>query len=292
MKKIVLFAFLLLLVIFASVFLIVKEKRSAFNEANWAYEYLKIDKLHDEMGLSGKDVRVALIDTGVAKKIPVIEGINVINDSNNYLDDHGHGTHIAGILASNELGVAPNIDLYAIKALDANLNGEITDIIKAIDWAISKEVDIILMPFGTFKGTSELESLIHKAAQEKDILFVSSVGNYGLQESIDILYPAKYDDVIAVGALDKEKDVWIGTTLGEELDYLLPGQYINSYAINNDYLVSSGTSMSSAYMAGLLALYVEKNKEKGSFNESLNQKKKEYSKQKGFYVLDPIKLLN
>ncbi|MBU7592796.1 S8 family serine peptidase [Metabacillus halosaccharovorans] len=297
MKKIIVFiSFVLVLIITVFIFylLIEKKEQDSFYKENWGYHYLNIDTLHNNYGLTGKNVKVALIDTGLSIKITdinVVEGINIIENSQDYTDDHGHGTHIAGLLASKEFGVAPEIDLYVAKALDKKLSGDMDSILKALEWSISKNVDIILMPFGTFKHSEELERLIDEAVLDKDILVVSSVGNYGLQEDIDIMYPAKYENVIAVGALDKEKGIWKGTTLGEELDYLLPGQYINSYSLTGDNLVSSGTSMSSAYMAGILALYVEKNRDKENNFNILMEKKGEYSKIQEYNILDPVKML-
>ena len=158
-------------------------------------------------------------------------------------------------------------------------------------WSIDKDVDIILMPFGTPKDSVDLKNIIDKAVA-KDILIVSSVGNYGLQGDIDVLYPAKYTNVIGVGALDKKSEIWKGTTKGEGLDVLLPGQFISSYSITGDKLISSGTSMASAYMAGLLSLYVEKNKEtEGNSNKKIWKKIENSDRIDGYFVLNPEILL-
>lgn len=88
------------------------------------------------------------------------------------------------------------------KALSMDLKGEMKDVISAIDWSIEKDVDVILMPFGFLKENKEFEEAVNRAL-DKNIFVVSSVGNYGLKENIDIMYPAKYSKVIAVGALEK-----------------------------------------------------------------------------------------
>lgn len=234
----------------------ISEQNSGFSNENWGYNYLKIDELRIKHDLYGKDSSIGLIDTGVSSSIDVVDGINTIDGNNIYEDNHGHGTHIAGIIKDDDFGVSPKSDIYAVKALDENMNGDIENIILGIDWLIDKNVDIILLPFGTVNHSNELEEVINKA-YEKNIIVVSSTGNYGLKEEIDVLYPAKYENVIGVGALSKEEDIWIGTTLGEGLDVLLPGQEIRSLSLNDGLMIASGTSMASAYMAGFLALYIE-----------------------------------
>lgn len=232
-----------------------------FADKNWGYRFLKINKIHHNYKVTGEGVKIAIIDTGIAddnRINNVVEGKNFIQSGVSYTDDHGHGTHIYGILSGNDIGVAPGADIYVAKALSMDLKGKIKDVIAAIDWSIEKNVDIILMPFGFFKANTDFEEAVNKAL-DKNIFVVSSVGNYGLKENIDIMYPAKYSRVIAVGALGKDGFIWNGTTTGEELDYLLPGQDILSYSLDGNFLIASGTSMASAYMAGILALFIEYN---------------------------------
>ena len=241
------------------------KKSDSFLKEYWAYDYLEIDLIREQNNLYGKDVKIGLIDTGVAKFIDVVDGINVRDQNEDYSDTHGHGTHIAGILKDDSFGIVPDSDLYIVKALDSKMSGDIKDIILGIEWLIEKEIDIILLPFGSTEYNSELEKVINDA-NEKGIFVVSSVGNYGLQEEIDVLYPAKFKNVLGVGALGKDGEVWKGSTLGEEVDILLPGQAIKSLSLSGDPLVSSGTSMASAYMAGILALYIEKTSKSSDYN--------------------------
>ncbi|MEK5184599.1 S8 family serine peptidase [Solibacillus sp. FSL W7-1324] len=232
-----------------------------FADKNWGYRFLKIDEVHHSYKVTGEGVKIAIIDTGVAddKRIKnVVEGKNFVQSGTSYTDSHGHGTHIYGILSGEDIGVAPGADIYVAKALSMDLKGEMKDVISAIDWSIEKDVDVILMPFGFLKENKEFEEAVNRAL-DKNIFVVSSVGNYGLKENIDIMYPAKYSKVIAVGALEKDGGIWKGTTIGKELDYLLPGQEILSYSLDGNFLIASGTSMASAYMAGVLALFIEYN---------------------------------
>lgn len=241
------------------------KKSDSFLKEYWAYDYLKIDLIREQNDLYGKDVKIGLIDTGVAKFIDVVDGINVRDQNEDYSDTHSHGTHIAGILKDDSFGIVPNSELYVVKALDSKMNGDIKDITLGIKWLIKKEVDIILLPFGSTEHNKELEKVISDA-NEKGIFVISSVGNYGLQKEIDVLYPAKLKNVIGVGALNDDGEIWKGSTLGEEVDILLPGQKIKILSLNGDPLVSSGTSMAAAYMAGILALYIEKTNKSRDYN--------------------------
>jgi len=228
-----------------------------FLKENWAYNYLKIDNIREKYNVYGKGIKVGLIDTGVSNFIEVTNGINILSKKSNYYDDHGHGTHIAGILKDKEFGIIPDSELFVVKALDNKMEGEIDNIVLGINWLIKQDVDIILLPLGSPSGNEELKKVINKAIR-KEIFVVSSVGNFGLQEKSEVLYPAKYKNVIGVGALAKDGDIWRGTTLGRGVDILLPGQFIKSVSLKGEPLISSGTSMASAYMAGMLALYIEK----------------------------------
>lgn len=267
-----------------------KEKVEELNE-NWAYEYLSIEQIREMTELDGSGIRVALLDTGVSEFINVTEGINILNEGS-YLDDHGHGTHLAGILTSEEFGVSPRIQLYVAKVLDEQMRGNISDIIEGIKWAIDQDVDIILLPFGTKTNDENLYNVISEA-YKNDIFIVSSVGNYGLQEGVEVLYPAQYEEVIGVGALNYFGELWEGTTVGEGLNFIMPGQFIRSNGLNGDYIISSGTSMASAFMTGVLSLYLQKQYENGytEGNVSYFFDKTDISGNFDFQELDFSKLL-
>lgn len=175
------------LIIFSLYFMYEKKATEAFYQKNWGYQLLQIETLHQKYGLTGKKVNIAVIDTGVSPPLHfnVVNGINVLDDSTNFKDDHGHGTHLAGVLGSKLLGIAPDSELYIVKALDNNLQGDISNIVKSIEWSISQKVDIILIPFGTFYDSADLKKAIDLAVTH-NIIVVSSVGNYGIHKNADI----------------------------------------------------------------------------------------------------------
>lgn len=217
----------------------------------------------------GESVKVAIIDTGVDTTHPdLAENItftyNSIDDSENVYDENGHGTHVAGIIAGidNEIGIvgiAPKAELYIIKAMGANGSGTIASIVKGIYIAISQGVDIISMSLGVCQ---EPDSRLHdalKVAHEQGIVIVAASGN----EAHDCDYPAKYEECIAVGAVDSDFEVADFSNTGVELDVVAPGVDILSTYPGGVYARLSGTSMATPIVSGVIALYISHCKGKG-----------------------------
>jgi len=109
-----------------------------------------------QLGYSGKGIKVGVIDTGIDynhEDLHVSGGTSVITGTTDYSDDNGHGTHVAGTIAAlnndiGVIGVAPQAELYAIKALDQYGNGNYSEVISGIEWAIDNQMDIINMSLG------------------------------------------------------------------------------------------------------------------------------------------------
>ncbi|MGE7215646.1 S8 family serine peptidase [Priestia koreensis] len=212
---------------------------------------------------TGKGVQVAVLDTGVGphEEVNVVKGVSMVSYTTSFRDDHGHGTHVAGIIAAKNntrgtVGVAPNAEIYAVKVLDSNGNGYLSDIIKGILWAINEQVDIINMSFGTSTPSPALEQAINIATQN-GIQVVVAAGNSGSSKTPGLLYPAKYDPVIAVGSVDKDMNRSSFSSYGPELDLVAPGSSIQSTYLFNSYARLSGTSMAAPHVAGDLALLKE-----------------------------------
>ena len=144
------------------------------------------------------------------------------------------------------------IDLYAVKIFDENGYTTTASIICAINWAIENKIDIINMSFGTYYPSKILKKYIDKAT-EYGIVIVAAVGNDGgFKNRYRIMYPAKYDNVIAVGSGD-ENGVSIFSNNSIDLDFVAPGTPI-SIDINGGHANITGTSVSCAYITSVLAL--------------------------------------
>lgn len=216
--------------------------------------------------LTGKGTSVAILDTGIDKEHPdlkIKDGISFIENVLDFDDDNGHGTHLAGIIGAQKnnigmTGISPDADLYAVKVLDKDTNGKYSTVVKGIDWAIEHKVNIILMSLGGKKESIFFEEAIKKA-YEKGIILISSAGNEGYKEGNSILYPAKFDSVIAVGALDSKNKRNFLSSKGEQLELMAPGVKIFSTWKDGTYKLQGGTSMAAAHVAGVVSLLLEIN---------------------------------
>lgn len=220
-----------------------------------------ISTKNSTLTLTGKGSSVAILDTGVSTKhkdLKIKGGISFIEGNKKYEDDNGHGTHLAGIIGAQKnkigiTGIAPNADIYAVKVLDNKASGKYSTVVKGIDWAIEKNIDVILMSLGGLTESTFFKKAIDKA-YKKGSLLVSSAGNYGYKEGNTITYPAKYNSTIAVGALDSNNERGYLSSKGSQLELMAPGVDIQSTWIKNSYKRESGTSMAAAYVAGEAAL--------------------------------------
>ncbi len=214
---------------------------------------------------TGDTVKVAVIDTGIDLAHPDLKsnikgGYNAINSRRSANDDNGHGTHVAGIIAAvdNEIGVigaGPKIDLYAVKVLNRNGSGYLSDIIEGLDWCIANDIDVINMSLGT---SSYIESF-KEAIQRVDaagIVQVAAAGNSGPYNNT-VNYPAKFFEVIAVSATDSNDNIASFSSRGPEVDLAAPGVSIYSTYKGSTYKNLSGTSMASPHVAGAAALVIE-----------------------------------
>ncbi|MGK9250066.1 S8 family peptidase [Paenibacillus humicus] len=208
----------------------------------------------------GGGVRLAVIDTGSGPHpdLSIRGGVNVIGGAS-YRDDNGHGTHVAGIAAGKGRsggtpGVAPAVSLYAVKALDGEGYGHLSDIIEAIDWCIAKRMHVVNMSFGLSPGSRSkaLHGVIRRASRS-GIVLVAAAGNMG-RDSGGLDLPAAYPQTIAVAASTRKGRIAPFSSRGKGLGLTAPGDRIRSAWLNGKYAVESGTSMSSPHVAGGAAL--------------------------------------
>lgn len=232
------------------------------------HQLIKNDTL-EYLSLTGKGVKVAVLDTGIKTDHPdlvVSGGVNTIDDQLSFEDDNGHGTHVAGIIAATDndfgvVGISPDVELYAIKALDANGEGTQTDIIAGIQWAVEHEMDIINLSITTPISTDAFESML-TYSYAKGIISVAASGNDYRADTYptqSVTYPAKYPSVIAVGSIDEYDQPSYFSQPGKALEFVAPGEFITSTFNDPEYLYveMSGTSMATPVVTAVLSLYKE-----------------------------------
>jgi len=209
----------------------------------------------------GEDIKVLILDTGLDYRHPDIAanfraGKNFTNSrATDYMDRHGHGTHCAGIVSGIDngigiVGVAPAAQIYVGKVLSDSGGGSFEWLIKGIEYGIEKKVDIISMSLGAEEDPGEEVHDVIKRAREAGIIIVAASGN----EAGKVNYPAAYDEVIAVAAIDQAFDYADFSNFGEAVDVAAPGVDILSTYLNSNYAKLSGTSMATPIVTGVIAL--------------------------------------
>jgi subtilisin family serine protease len=227
-----------------------------------------IDRVDAEISWAistGDPVKVGVIDTGIDLKHPDLQanikgGYNAINPLKSANDDNGHGTHVAGIIAAlnnsiGVVGVGPNINLYAIKVLNANGSGYLSDVIEGLDWAVANGMQVVNMSLGTSQDVQSFHEAIVNA-YNAGLTIVAAAGNSGGTVS----YPAAYPEVIAVSAIDQNNQIASFSSRGLEVDLAAPGVSIYSTYKGQSYATLSGTSMAAPHVSGAAALIIDTKK--------------------------------
>jgi len=250
-----------------------------------------------DLGLTGEGTKIAIIDTGIDHNHPdmggcfgpgckVLGGYDFVNNDASPMDDHGHGTHCAGIAAGDGAlkGVAPNADLYAYKVLNSGGSGYWSWIIAGIEAAtdpnddgdFSDKVDVISMSLGGGSSCTSTDALMVSLdnAIAAGSVVVIAAGNNGAPQSISS--PGCHEPVITVGATDKSDNMAYFSSRGPAIedgqqiqkpDLVAPGVNIcaaqwdsawqSNQCYDTEHTAISGTSMATPHVAGVAALLKE-----------------------------------
>ncbi|MBK1883010.1 S8 family serine peptidase [Luteolibacter pohnpeiensis] len=203
----------------------------------------------------GAGVKVAVLDTGIVphSTLPPLAAIsNIIEPPDNPDDTNGHGTAVASIIAGRERqasGIAPAVDLISIR-----VSGEqgITDsfsLAAGMLAAIDAGADLINLSLGSYEDSSLIQEAT-AMVQNSGILIVAAAGNDGQDNAA---YPAAYQGVVSVGAVDGRGEHLNFSNFGSYLYITAPGYFINTAWPGGKYVQFSGTSASAPVVTGILA---------------------------------------
>jgi filamentous hemagglutinin family protein len=229
------------------------------DSAQYMLGKLHLDKA--QVIATGKGVTIALIDSEIDQRHTELQG--AISEELDTLDvkepPDSHGTAMAGAIVSHDrlLGVAPGATILAVRAFGKSNNtaeGTTLSILKGIDWAVSQGARVINMSFAGPRDPSLERAL--KAAHEKGVVLIAAAGNAGPKSPP--LYPGADPNVIAVTATDVRDQVFRGANQGPQLSVAAPGVEILAAAPEETYQMSTGTSIATAHVSGVVALMLER----------------------------------
>jgi len=236
---------------------------------------------------SGKNINVAILDTGFYAKHPdfikrKIEGKSFIDGEKWDFDGYGHGTHCTGTAVghlslenSKRYGVAYESNIFIGKVLSDSGNGFTSSILDGIDWALEKECHVISLSLGSPVAIGEKPSAIFehvgRKALERGTLIVAAAGNDSQRPNYlpkPVSSPANVESIMAISALNENLSIanfsnaGLNAGDGGKVDISAPGVNIfSSYSKNGKegklYKTMSGTSMATPHVSGVLALYFE-----------------------------------
>lgn len=218
--------------------------------------------------LTGKDVRISIIDTGCPNHKDIetsrIEICSDMNSSqkNDCKDAHGHSTMISGVLAANNpsslVGISPQASLLYAKVAHDNGKCSYNAVIASVLWSVVKQVDVILISLGSKSDHPILHDAIKKA-YDSGICVVSASSN----NKEDILdFPSSYPEVLSIYKQENSK-VKKFTSLGSNgVQVVGPFDSLYTTYLNNKYTKTNGNSILASLSAGLVCLLIERAKSK------------------------------
>ncbi|MEU5218283.1 type VII secretion-associated serine protease mycosin [Streptomyces sp. NPDC020807] len=247
----------------------------------WPLQRVLLDELWQDT--KGEGVRVAVIDTGVDDINPQLRdavdakagkdfltpdkknpgfGDEKRGKTDGTVDEVGHGTKVAGIIAARPhpgtgfVGLAPDAKIIPIRQNDEKNSGKSDTMAKAIDHAVAKGADVINISQDTTQPMA-LDSPMGKAvarALAKEIVVVASAGNDGVDGRQKTTYPAGFPGVLAVASSDRNNERAAFSQSGDFVGVAAPGVDIVSTVPGGGQCVDNGTSFSAPYVAGVAAL--------------------------------------
>ena len=264
----------------------------------WENEYRELTGVEMVNDLDGSGVIMCVVDSGIDLTHPDFKGLELggwfdaVNEQSQPYDDEGHGTAMAGIIVANGgfEGISPGVELLVAKAIGDDGVGSDDFVSESVDWCVDKGADIISLSLGGNQGfgsgfftTDSLEQSVENAL-DSGIFVVAAAGNDGLDDDGDVESPGSVEDVICVGGVNRNGNIWSGSSKGDnggrlwpnpilprnnpdkKPELVAPGNEVPvlmATGIGNDayWGWSSGTSAATAWVSGAIALFLENNTE-------------------------------
>ena len=234
---------------------------AVLSDETWTHAMLGADYAM-RRGNGGEGVRIGIIDSGLMSEFSaysdavLVPGINYCAGEDtpqrdDTSDQVGHGTFVASILASREEGLCPKAELVPLKCFTGMKNGSIDDIAAAIYDAVDVyHCQVINLSLGVTTEYQTLRDAVDYAFQH-GVILVASAGN----DRRYTFYPAAYEGVVSVGAVDEKKQVYSMSSRSDSLWIMAPGVDVPALDQNTGYFVKrNGTSFSAPVASAAAAL--------------------------------------
>lgn len=228
----------------------------------WDFKALSLPYLWIHYGVQGQGVNAFVLDTGIYSNHPSFAHFSRSSHglvTKSFLagikdpkDENGHGTWVCGKIAGQGIGIAPKCNLHSLRVLDGSGTGTADFTNKALEWILNniEFPHIINMSLGGFQKNIKQEKLIWQL-YKKGALIVVAAGN---SDTNDPFYPACYEGVLAVSAVDKNKEKAVFSNYGGNVAISAPGVQCYSSYLYDSFMLLDGTSMACPTVAGLLTL--------------------------------------
>ena len=258
----------------------------------WQEDYERMTGMNDiPSNLDGTGVTICVVDSGIDLDHPGLDNVEItawfdaVNGESTPYDDQGHGTAMVGIISAREGigGISTGSDLLVAKGIDESGAGTDEGIAQAVDRCVESGADIISLSLGGDQGPGlagltldVLESSVQDALDE-GVFVVAAAGNDGTNDDGDVASPGSVSDVICVGGVNRNGDVWSGSSRGDNNGRLWPNPILPRQdpdrkpeliapasevpiLLSNAgswYGYSSGTSAATAWVSGVIALAIQ-----------------------------------
>lgn len=226
-------------------------------------------ELYNQVGFkeSTENIKVAVIDSGIDTNYLEVNVVKRYDLSKKELDSFGHGTAVTNMIDQNN----NEIDYFDVNILDENGYTNVESLIKALDWCLKNKVNLINMSFGLTENDEKLQNKINEIVKNNIIIVASSGNKIGFQSD----YPARYDNVISISAVDNNHKLYKFASKGK-IDFVTPGVNVETVKIKKLAEIKnlSGTSFATGYASGYISNFIS-NDFSITHKDLINQLRKE-----------------